>query len=161
MILGSDLLLGPVVDLACYLGLACRSRCLGSCLGLVNGRAGSGPGTHNAPLFPAEEVGLSQLEKKNVYDWLGVGNSGLLMLVCSNVRITGAFSIFGVTFDVVVWDSLKLEVSIKGLQSGGFLCVTGYCWFFSREIWFCFVGHYQSQTFLIAAWKRLVKGAWM
>ena len=89
----------------------------------MNGRAGSGPGTHNAPLFPAEEVSLSQLEKKNVYDWLGVGNSGLLMLVCSNVRITGVFSIFGVTFYVVVWDPLKLEVFIKGLQSGGFLCV--------------------------------------
>ena len=26
---------------------------------------------------------------------------------------------------------LKLEVSIKGLQGGGFLCATGCCWFFS------------------------------
>ena len=25
---------------------------------------------------------------------------------------------------------LKLEVSIKGLPGGGFLCATGYCWFF-------------------------------
>ena len=29
------------------------------------------------------------------------------MLVCSNVRITGEFSIFGVTFDAVVWDSIE------------------------------------------------------
>ena len=75
--------------------------------GLVNGRVGSGPGTHNAPLFPAGEVSLPRLEKENVCDWLGVGNSGLLMLVCSNVRIIGEFSIFDVTFDVAIWNSLE------------------------------------------------------
>ena len=73
----------------------------------MNGRAGSGPSTHNAPLFLVGEVSLPRLEKENVCDWLGVGNSGLLMLVCSNVRITGEFSIFGVTFDATIWGSLE------------------------------------------------------
>ena len=50
---------------------------------------------------------------------------------------------------------LKLEVSIKGLQGSGFLCATGYFWFFSGEIW---LGIARSQTFMIAAWKRLMKG---
>ena len=81
-----------------------------------------GPGTHNAP-----SVRLPRLGKENVSDWLGMGNSGLLMLVCSNVCITGEFSIFGITFDVVFGIPLKLEVSIKGLQGGGSLYATGYC----------------------------------
>ena len=68
----------------------------------MNGRADFGPGTHNAPIFPAGEVSLPRLEKENVYDWLGVGNSGLLIPACSNVRISGEFSIFGVTFDVAM-----------------------------------------------------------
>ena len=68
----------------------------------MNGRTGSGPGTHNAPLFSAGKVSLPRLEKENICDWLGVGNSGLLMLVCSNVRITEEFSIFNVTFDAVI-----------------------------------------------------------
>ena len=59
------------------------------------------------PLFPAGEVSLPQFRKENVCDWLGVGNNGLLMLVCSNVCITREFSIFGVTFDAVIWDSLE------------------------------------------------------
>ena len=68
----------------------------------MNGRGGSRPGTHNALLFLAGEVSLLWLEKENVCDWLGVGNSGLLMLVCSNVRITEELSIFGVTFDAAI-----------------------------------------------------------
>ena len=88
-------------------------------------------GTHNAPLFPTGEGSLPRLEKENVCDWLSVGNSGLLMLVCSNVRITREFSNFLVShlmrsFEIL----LKLEVFIKGLQGGGFLCATGYYWFF-------------------------------
>ena len=51
-------------------------------------------GTHNAPIFPAREGSLPWLKKENVCDWLSVGNSELLMLVCSNVRITGEFSNF-------------------------------------------------------------------
>ena len=73
----------------------------------MNGRASSRPGTHNALLFPTGEGSLPRLEKENVCDWLSVGNSVLLMLVCSNVRITGEFFIFGVTFNAVVWDSLE------------------------------------------------------
>ena len=42
-------------------------------------------GTHNAPLFPAGEVSRPRLEKENMFDWPSVGNSGRLMLVCSNV----------------------------------------------------------------------------
>ena len=71
----------------------------------MNGRASSGPSTHNAPLFPVGKGSLPWLEKENVCDWLGVGNNELLMLVCFNVHITGEFSIFGVTFDAIVWDS--------------------------------------------------------
>ena len=66
-----------------------------------------GPGTHNAPLFSAREGSLPRMEKESICDWVGAGNSRLLMLVCSNVRITGEFSIFGVTFDAVVWDSIE------------------------------------------------------
>ena len=51
-------------------------------------------GTHNAPLFPAGEGSLPRLEKENVCDGLSVGNNGLLMLVCSNMIITGEFSNF-------------------------------------------------------------------
>ena len=80
---------------------------LGLCLGLVNDRACSRPGTHNAPLFLAGEGSLPRLEKENVFYWLCVGNNGQLVLVCSNVRITEEFSIFGVTFDAIVWDSLE------------------------------------------------------
>ena len=50
---------------------------------------------------------------------------------------------------------MKLEVSIKGLQGGRFLCVTGYCRFFGGEIW---LGVTVSRTFMVAAWKRLMKG---
>ena len=68
----------------------------------MNGIASFRPGTHSAPIFPAGEVNLPWLGKENVYDWLGMGNSGLLMLVCSNVCITGEFYIFGVTFDAAI-----------------------------------------------------------
>ena len=47
------------------------------------------------------------MEKENVCDWLGMGNSGLLMLLCSNVLITREFSILGVTFDAAIWGSLE------------------------------------------------------
>ena len=55
---------------------------------------------------------------------------------------------------------LKLEVSIKGLQGGGLLCATGWYWFFSGKIWLDVAGHCRCCTFLIASWKRLMKGAW-
>ena len=105
----------------------------------MNGRAGPGPGpgTHNAPLFSTGEVSLPRLEKENICDWLGVGNIGLLMLVCFNVRITGEFSIFGVTFNVAIWYSLEeayeggLDVIFnygsgrrpQGLSQVGIVCI--------------------------------------
>ena len=58
-----------------------------------------GHGTRNAPLFPAREIRLLWLEKYRILDLLVVGNGGPLMLVCSNVRITRGFSIFGNTFN--------------------------------------------------------------
>ena len=45
-------------------------------------------GTHNVPLFPAREISLPQLEKYRILDLLFVGNRGLLMLVCSKVRVS-------------------------------------------------------------------------
>ena len=78
------------------------------------------------------------------------------MLVCSNVRITGEFSSFLVSHLMRLFGiPLKLEVHIKGLQGGRFLCATGYYWFFSEEVWLGVVG---SRTFMIVAWKRLTKG---
>ena len=59
------------------------------------------------PFFRLGRAVFPGWEKENVCDWLGVGNNVLLMLVCSNVRITGEFPIFGVTFDAGVWDSLE------------------------------------------------------
>ena len=85
-------------------------------------------GTHNTPLFLAREVNRPWLEKENVFDWPSMGNSGQLMVVCSNVNF------------LTVWDShlmwllgipLRLDVSIKGLEGGGFLCAIGNFWFFS------------------------------
>ena len=52
-------------------------------------------GTHNAPIFSAEEFDLSQLEKYHVFVLFVIGNGGSLMLACSNVQLTGEFSIFG------------------------------------------------------------------
>ena len=43
-------------------------------------------GTHNAPIFPAGEGSCTQLEKKNVFDWTSIENSGQLMLVCSDMN---------------------------------------------------------------------------
>ena len=75
----------------------------------MNGRARYGPDTHKAPIFSVGEASLPRLEKDNVCDWLGEFsiNSGLLMLVCSNVGIIREFSIFGVTFDAAIWYSLE------------------------------------------------------
>ena len=79
----------------------------------MNGRAGSRLGTHNAPIFSVWGGGgggggggaggsFPWPEKENVCNWIGVGNSVLLMLVCSNVRMTKECSIFGVTFDAAI-----------------------------------------------------------
>ena len=52
-------------------------------------------GTHNAPLFPIEKFDPPQLEKYRVFILFIIGNGGSLMLACSNVHVTGEFSIFG------------------------------------------------------------------
>ena len=78
------------------------------------------------------------------------------MLVRSNVRITGEFSHFLVLHLVRLFGiPLKLEVSIKGSQGGGFCCATGYYWYFSGEVMLGVVG---SRSVMIAAWKRLMMG---
>ena len=55
-------------------------------------------GTHNAPLFPAGEFDLPQLEKYCVFYLVVVGNRGPLMLACSNVHVFEECSIFGIAF---------------------------------------------------------------
>ena len=84
------------------------------------------------------------------------------MLGCSNVRITEEFPSFLMSHLMRLFGiPLRLEVSIKGLQGGGggggggFLCAIGCYWFFSGEVWLGVVG---SQTSVIAAWTRLMKG---
>ena len=84
------------------LGLGCRQRYLGLklgpglraliCLGLLN--RGVGPKAM-VPIMPL----FFPLEKYHILDLLVVGNGGLLMLVCSNVRVFEGFSIFGNTFN--------------------------------------------------------------
>ena len=77
------------------------------------------------------------------------------MLVCSNVHITREFSKSLVSHLMWLFEiPLKLEVSIKGLQGGGFLCASSYYWFFRGEVW---LGVAWSRTFMISAWKRLTK----
>ena len=137
------------------------ARRLGYCIvgfshpGLVGRRVwAKAHGTHNAPLFSTREGSLPRVEKELVCDWLNVGNSGLLMLECSNMRITCEFSNFLVShlmrsFRIL----LRLGVFIKGMQGGRFLCATGYCWLFNGE-----VSHFRESHFMIAAWKRLTKG---
>ena len=72
------------------------------------------------------------------------------MLVHSNVRIIGEFSNFLVSHLMrSLGILLRLGVSIKGMQGGGFLCATGYCWLFSVEVSCC-----RESDFMIAAWKR-------
>ena len=58
-----------------------------------------GNGTHNAHIFPAEEISLPWLGNNRILDLFVVGNGEPLMLVCSNARYQG-FSIFGHTFNV-------------------------------------------------------------
>ena len=98
LILGPGQLLRPSIWVNMLLGL---------CNGLVNIRAYVWVWYPQCPLFSTGKGNLPKQEKENVCDWLGVGNNGLLMLVCSNMRITKEYSIFGVTFDAVVWDSLE------------------------------------------------------
>ena len=55
------------------------------------------------PLFLVGEISLPPLEKYCILYLLVVGNGGPLMLMCSNVRVTMGFSIFGNTFNADFW----------------------------------------------------------
>ena len=62
--------------------------------------------------FLAREISLPWLEKFRILYLLVVGNGGPLMLVFSNARVTGGFSIFGNTFNA---DFLGFPTSSKPL----------------------------------------------
>ena len=68
------------------------------------------------PLFPVGEINLPWLEKYRSLDLLVIGNGGPLMFVCSNVHISGGFSIFGNTFNTAFGVSHKLVTPIKGCK---------------------------------------------
>ena len=84
------------------------------CLGPASFRAGphqgpwAGPvgwgirtqahGTHNAPLFPTEEVILHQGGKVFVGEMVGISTDGLLMLYCSNTYFSGIIPYFQVAY---------------------------------------------------------------
>ena len=70
-------------------------------------------GTH-----PAGECSLPLLEKYRILDLLVVGNGGPLMLVCSNVHVSGEFSIFGNGF----WSFPRVCNTNNRLWGEGFLC---------------------------------------
>ena len=67
------------------------------------------------PFFPAGEVSLLRLEKYRILDLLVVGNGGPLMLVCSNMRVSGGFSIFGNTFNAAFWGFPQVRNPYKRL----------------------------------------------
>ena len=68
-----------------------------------------------SPFFPAREISLPWLEKYRILNMLIVGNGALLMLVCSNVRISEGFSIFGNTFIAGFWSFPQVHNPYKRL----------------------------------------------
>ena len=98
------------------------------CLGLLNRGAGSKAMVPTMPpLFPAGEISSPRLEKYRILDLLVVGSGGPLMLVCSNARVTGGFSIFGNTFNAAFWGFSHVQNTYKRLQGNGFFCAIS--WF--------------------------------
>ena len=84
-------------------------------------------GTHNAPLFPVGEFSLPRLEKYRIFYLLVVGNEGLLMLACSNVHISGGFSIFGNAFSTAFGVSRGFVTPIKGCRvTDSFMSLVGF-----------------------------------
>ena len=82
----------------------------------------SAHGTHNAPLFPAGEGSYPWREKENVFDKPSMGNQrtinvGMFQREFSNFLDSHLLWSFGIP--------LRLEVSIKSLEGGGFLHATG------------------------------------
>ena len=84
------------------------------CLGLLN-RGARPKATHNASLIPTGEVSLPRLGKYCIFDLLVAGNGGPIMLVCSNVRVSRVFSIFGNTFNAAFWGFPQVRNPYKRL----------------------------------------------
>ena len=57
-------------------------------------------GIYNALIFPAREVDLPSWKNTFFFYLLVVGNRGPLLLVCSNVHVSGESSIFGNAFSM-------------------------------------------------------------
>ena len=89
---------------------------------------GQRPWYPQCPLFfSAEEISLSRLEKYRILDLLVVGNGEPLILVCTNVRVTKGFSIFGNTFNADFWGFPEVRNPYNRFQGNGFFCAAG--WF--------------------------------
>ena len=113
-------------------------------------------GTHNAPFFPAGEISLPRLEKYCILDLLVVGNGGPLMLVCSNVHVSGGFPIFGNTFNIAFRVSHRLGTHIKGCRvMDSFELLAGFE--FSSDVYgLDVVGCCQYWAFLIAPVRNVI-----
>ena len=75
----------------------------------------------------AGELSLSRLEKYRIFDLLVVGNGGLLMLVRSNIHVSGGFSIFGNAFSTTFGVSHGFVNAIKGCKvTDSFMSLAGF-----------------------------------
>ena len=79
------------------------------------------------PFFQARELSLPSLGKYRVFDLFVVGNRGPLMLACSNVQVSEAFSIFGNAFSMTFGVPHGFVTPINGYGVTDFFYVTG--WF--------------------------------
>ena len=80
-----------------------------------------------APLFKAGEISLPPLEKYRILDLLVVGNGGPLILVCSNMHVSGGFSIFGNTFNMAFRVSHRFVTPMKGYNvTNSFMPLAGF-----------------------------------
>ena len=96
------------------------------CLGLLNRRASPKAMVPiMPPFFPAREISLPQLEKYRMLDLFVIENGGTLMLVCSNVRVSGGFPIFGKTFNTDFWGFPQVQNPYKRLHGNGVFYATG------------------------------------
>ena len=84
------------------------------CPGLLNRGVGQKLWYPQCPFFfPVGEISLPWLEKYRILVLLVVGNGGSLMLMCSNARIIGGFSIFGNTFNAAFWGFPQVQNPYK------------------------------------------------
>ena len=72
------------------------------------------------------------------------------MLVCSNARIFGGFSIFGNTFNAGFWGFSQVCKPYKRLQGNGFFCANGWFRVFGGCVWLDAIECCQYHAFLIA-----------